>query len=198
MRNQNYFALDLEYNSDGKNGTEDIIQVGLAWGSPKNTSILKKSFLVKPRNKIVKLHNFITCLTGINQEDYDNNAVYWDDVVDYVRFIHEEHKPITNPVTWGLGDAYDMRKTIIEEGIEFPYFGRRIIDVKHLFLFIEAAKGRAMSGGLRSAMGKHKLTFSGNPHRADDDAYNTLRFFFFLLKRQNILEESVDLLKTLT
>lgn len=198
MRNQNYLALDLEYNCDGKNGTEDIIQVGLAWGNPKSNQISKKSFLVKPRNKTITLHNYITCLTGINQEDYDNNSVYWEEVVDYVRIIHDEYKPFTNPVTWGLSDAYDMRKTIKEEGLEFPYFGRRIIDVKHFFLFIESAKGRAMSGGLRSAMNKHRLKFNGDPHRADDDAKNTLRFFFYLLKRQALLEETVGTLKTLT
>jgi inhibitor of KinA sporulation pathway (predicted exonuclease) len=197
MRDQNYLALDLEYNSNGSE-TEDIIEVGLACGSPKNNNIIRKSFLVKPRNKKVTLYPFITELTGITQEEYDENSVLWEDVVEYVRFLHQEYKPFANPVTWGIGDAYDMKNTIKNEELNFPFFGRRIIDVKHLFLFIEAAKGRSLSGGLKGAMGKHKITFQGKSHRAESDAFNTLRFFFFLLRRQNILEDSVNLLKTLT
>lgn len=197
MRDRDYFALDLEYNSDGKE-TSDIIQVGLAVGSPQKGVYFKVSFLVKPKQHNVILNSFITELTGISQEEYDKKAVYWNVVVDYIRNLHESYDLFVNPVTWGLSDANDLTQTVKKEGLDFPFFGRRIIDVKHLFLFIEAAKGRAMSGGLRSAMGKHKLQFAGTPHRADADAYNTLRFFFFLLKRQNILEDSVNRLKSIT
>lgn len=197
MREQDYLALDLEYNSDG-NSTSDIIQVGLAVGSPQAGVIFKQSFMVKPKIKTVILHPFITELTGITQEEYDEKAVYWNVIVDYIRKLHDSYNLFVNPVVWGLTDSVDLIETVKDEEIDFPFFGRRIIDVKHLFLFIEAAKGRAMSGGLRSAMGKHKMQFAGTPHRADDDAFNTLRFFFFLLKRQNILEDSVNRLKTLT
>lgn len=197
MKERDYLALDLEYNSDGKS-TTDIIQVGLAVGSPQQGVIFKKSFLVKPRSHNVILHSFITNLTGITQEEYDEKSVYWEVVVDYIRKLHDSYNLFVNPVVWGLTDSMDLIATVKEEELDFPFFGRRIIDVKHLFLFIEAAKGRAMSGGLRSSMGKHKMKFTGTPHRADDDAYNTLRFFFFLLKRQNILEDSVNRLKTIT
>jgi len=197
MREQHYLALDLEYNSDG-NSTSDIIQVGLAVGSPQAGVHFKQSFLVKPTIKNVILHPFITELTGITQEEYDEKAVCWNVVVNYIRKLHESYNLFVNPVVWGLTDSIDLIETVKEEELDFPFFGRRIIDVKHLFLFIEAAKGRSMSGGLRTAMGKHKMQFTGTPHRADDDAFNTLRFFFFLLKRQNILEDSVNRLKTLT
>jgi inhibitor of KinA sporulation pathway (predicted exonuclease) len=195
---QHYLALDLEYNCDGKNPTEDIIQVGFAIGSPDKGVFLQESYLVQPKNKNVTLHSFITELTGITQENYDKNSVSWSVVVDRIRELHEYYKPFVNPVTWGLGDAADLIETVKNEELDFPFFGRRIIDVKHFFLFIEAAKGRAMSGGLRSAMNKHRLKFNGEPHRADDDAKNTLRFFFYLLKRQALLEETVDTLKTLS
>lgn len=188
MRDVNYLALDLEYNCDGKGPVEDIIQVGLAVGSPVNGSIDTWSFLVKPQGKAVTLHPFITDLTGITQEQYDSEAVPWKTVVGAIEEIHNACAPFCNPVTWGMGDATDLITTVKAEGLQFPYFGRRILDVKHFFLFIEAAKGRSLSGGLRSAMGKHRLPFEGKPHRADVDAYNTLRFFFHLLKRQSSLE----------
>lgn len=198
VRDVNYLALDLEYNSKGgDNGTEDIIQVGLAVGSPHSGVIRKEAFLVKPSDKTIELHPFITQLTGITQEEYDQGAHTWEEVVAHIVEWHKEYEPFCNPVTWGIGDAYDIRKTVKGEGLDFPFFGRRIIDVKHLFLYVEAANGRAMSGGLRSAMGRHKLQFQGKPHRADIDAANTLTFYFHLLKRQATLESTIAELKTL-
>jgi inhibitor of KinA sporulation pathway (predicted exonuclease) len=190
--------LDLEYNCDGKNPTEDIIQVGIAIGSPSNNVFLQESYLVRPKDKNITLHPFITELTGITQESYDQEAVSWDVVVDRIAKLHNRYDPFVNPVTWGLTDASDLISTVKSEGLDFPFFGRRIIDVKHFFLFIEAAKGRSMSGGLRGAMKKHHLNFNGTPHRADVDANNTLRFFFHLLERQSILEETVNNMKTLS
>jgi inhibitor of KinA sporulation pathway (predicted exonuclease) len=198
MKEKNYLALDLEYNCDGKNPIEDIIQVGIAIGSPSNGVFLQESYLVRPKDKIITLHPFITELTGITQETYDQEAVSWDVVVDRIAKLHNRYDLFVNPVTWGLTDASDLIRTVKVEGIDFPFFGRRIIDVKHFFLFIEAAKGRSMCGGLRSSMNKHHLKFNGTPHRADVDANNTLRFFFHLLKRQSILEETVNNMKTLS
>mgnify|MGYP006267204523 CR=1 FL=1 len=183
IRDNNYLALDLELNSDGQK-TDEIIQVGIALGSPGNI-FLKDSRIVKIKNP---LHSFITNLTGITQEDVDNGCEL-KDVAEWLSAIIDEHKPFVNPVTWGIGDSEELLAEFRQNDIAFPYFGRRIIDVKHLFLFIEAANGRALSGGLRSSMGKHKLQFNGTPHRADDDAFNTLRFFFHLLRRQRKLEE---------
>lgn len=196
MRDQFYLSLDLEYNSDGKNGTEDIIQVGLCVGCPNRGIDYKNAFLVKPSNKQIVLYPFITKLTGITQEDYDANAVEWQIVVDKIKLIHEYYGPFCNPVTWGISDSYDLIETVKREQIPFPFFGRRIIDVKHLFLFIEAANGRSMSGGLSSAMGKHKLQFQGQSHRADNDAFNTLKFYFYLLHRQKKLEDAIKLMKS--
>jgi len=198
MRDTNYFSLDLEYNSDGKNGVEDIIQVGFAIGNWKESIKITREFLVKPTDKEVVLHPFITDLTGITQERYDSEAISWETVVNDIRIAHETYTPFCNPVTWGLGDAQDLITTVKSEGLEFPFFGRRVIDVKHFFLFIEAANGRALSGGLRSAMGRHKLPFQGTPHRAATDAKNTLRFFFHLLSRQNVLENTIKNLRELS
>jgi inhibitor of KinA sporulation pathway (predicted exonuclease) len=198
VRNINYLSLDLEYNSDGKNGVEDIIQVGLVVGSPYDGVLYKKAMFSKPSNKKVELHPFITSLTGITQDEYDEQSVSWDVIVDEIKNIHEKYNPFVNPVTWGIGDSYDLVSTVKSEGIKFPFFGRRIIDVKHHFLFLEAANGRSMAGGLKSAMGKHKLKFIGKTHRADDDAFNTLQFYFHLLKRQHLLEETIKNLKAIS
>lgn len=192
LRPTNYLAIDLELNTDGKQ-TYEICEVGIALGNP-GSIFLKDSKVIKIN---APLFEKTTELTGITQQEVDN-GVELKDVADWLSSIIDEHKPFVNPVQWGIGDSTELLQEFRENEIDFPYFGRRFIDVKHLFLFIEAANGRALSGGLRSSMNKHKLSFIGEPHRAMNDAHNTLRFFFHLLQRQRKLEEMLQTAKLLS
>jgi inhibitor of KinA sporulation pathway (predicted exonuclease) len=183
IRENFYLSLDLELNTNGQE-TDEICEVGIAIGSLGNI-FLKDSKLIKIKKP---LHPKTTEITGITQEDVDG-GIELKEVAEWLSNLIDTHKPFVNPVIWGIGDATELLTEFRNNDISFPYFGRRIIDVKHFFLFIEAANGRALSGGLRSAMNKHKLQFIGKPHRAENDAYNTLRLFFHLLQRQRKLEE---------
>ena len=186
LRDTVYLSLDLELNTNGQE-TDEICEVGIAIGSPGNI-FLRDSKLIKIKKP---LHPKTTEITGITQDDVDG-GIELKEVAEWLSNLIDTHKPFVNPVIWGMGDATELLTEFNNNGISFPYFGRRIIDVKHFFLFVEAANGRALSGGLRSAMGKHKLQFIGNPHRAENDAYNTLRLFFHLLQRQRKLEEMLQ------
>lgn len=192
LRNTNYLAIDLELNTDGKQ-TYEICEVGIALGHP-GSIFLKDSKVIKINSQLFEK---TTELTGITQQQVDN-GVELKEVSEWLSTIIDEHKPFVNPVQWGVGDSTELLAEFRSQGINFPYFGRRFIDVKHFFLFIEAANGRALSGGLRSSMNKHKLSFIGQPHSAMDDAYNTLRFFFHLLQRQRKLEEILQTAKLLS
>lgn len=183
IRDTVYFSLDLELNTDGQQ-TDEICEVGIAIGSPGNI-FLRESKLIKIKKP---LHLKTTEITGITQEDVDG-GLELKEVAEWLYNLIDTHKPFVNPVIWGLQDANELIAEFKNNDISFPYFGRRVIDVKHFFLFIEAANGRALSGGLRSSMSRHHLSFIGNPHRAENDAFNTLRFFFHLLQRQRKLEE---------
>jgi len=59
------------------------------------------------------------------------------------------------------------------------------------------AKSKRPTGGLKSAMAEYKLQFQGTPHRADDDALNTLRLFFTILERQSKIYNVIDTIKEL-
>jgi inhibitor of KinA sporulation pathway (predicted exonuclease) len=189
IRLQNYLSIDLELNTDGTQ-TDEICEVGISIGSPGNI-FLKESRLIKIKKPV---HQKTTEITGITQEDVDG-GVELKEVAEWLSNLIDTHNPFVNVVQWGIGDSIELLGEFKRNNISFPYFGRRFIDVKHFFLFIEAANGRALSGGLRSSMGKHKLSFIGNPHRAEDDAFNTLRFFFHLLQRQHKLEEMLQTAK---
>lgn len=185
-QNQTYIALDLELDQG------DIIEVGVVAGSfetPKDKWV-RKSWLVIPKGER-PISQRITELTGITQELIDTSGICHNLLRAELEEFVKDQGAFVNPVQWGLGDAQELLEELDDTtGSKPPIFGRRVIDVKHFYLFIEAANGRALSGGLRSSMAKHGLEFAGTPHRASDDAFNTLRFFFHLLKRQSILEDS--------
>jgi inhibitor of KinA sporulation pathway (predicted exonuclease) len=183
---QKYISLDLELDQG------DIIEVGVVCGSPSDPTSLweKRSWLVLPKGER-PISEVITRLTGITQEMIDQQGVdHYTLRSELVDFIHGQGA-FVNPVQWGLGDAQELLEELDDTtGSHPPIFGRRVIDVKHFYLFIEAANGRSLSGGLRSSMGKYGLEFQGTPHRAVPDAFNTLRFFFYLLSRQHCFEQA--------
>jgi inhibitor of KinA sporulation pathway (predicted exonuclease) len=109
----------------------------------------------------------------------------------------KEHDVFVNPVTWGGGDSTELKDEFVQNGIEFRHFGRRWIDVKTWYTLRLLANGKRPTGGLSSAMGVYKLQFEGQAHRADVDAYNTLRLFFEILKRQKQMLDTVSLAKGL-
>ena len=187
IRNTPYMALDLELNG------LDIIQVGVAVGNADTDpdDYVVRSWYVQPKSGAA-IEPRITELTGIDQDLLDSCAVDHGTVANELGDLIRDTGVFVNPVQWGLGDADELLAEFRVLGIDFPHFGRRVIDVKHYYLYIEAANGHALSGGLRSSMGRHGLQFQGTPHRADHDALNTLRFFFHMLRRQ----ESLELAKT--
>lgn len=191
-----YLALDLEMNQpSGK-----IIQVGIAIGTYDDyvqDCISTYSFYVNPDEPISE---FITELTGITDETIEKNSVYHQYIADKIASIMSEHNIFMNPVTWGCGDTQALFKEFQDRNIEFESFGRRWIDVKTWYVFDRLAKGKSVSGGLKSAMtvlSKNKLQFKGDQHKADVDALNTLRLFFYMLDKQSKIESIIQDIKEL-
>jgi inhibitor of KinA sporulation pathway (predicted exonuclease) len=58
-------------------------------------------------------------------------------------------------------------------------------------------QGKSPSGGLRKSMLSYGIDFQGQSHRAEIDALNTLRFFFYFLEKQRKFEEYKELMRTL-
>lgn len=186
---QPFLALDLEFNQPSGR----IIQVGIAVGGfmQSQEEWLVRQWLLDPEEPISE---FITQLTGIRDEDIRARAVSWEQMAGELGALITETRPFVNPVTWGGGDSVELLAGIRTRGIDFPYFGRRWVDVKTIYTFLALAqRKKAARAGLRSAMAQYKLQFLGTPHRADADAYNTLRLFFRLLERQESLEAAAVL-----
>jgi len=190
MRNVPYFSLDLELNNWNNGEVPKIIQVGVALGTPDN--IKTYSWFVNPQEP---LNPFITQLTGITEEVIATQSVSLQTVAEELGNLLNEEKPFVNPVTWGQGDAQELKDEFKMNGIYFPFFGRRIFDVKTLYVFQQMVMGKSPSGGLRKSMISYGLDFIGQAHNAEYDAFNTLRFFFYFMERQRKFEEFKLLMK---
>ena len=194
-----YLALDLELNNapDGSTPNPRIIQVGVAIGDYDHfleNEIITHKWYFDPEELI---YPFITELTGITDDDIRQHAVSHTVFAEEFAELMKEYKPFINPITWGGGDILELKAELENRNVHFPYFGRRWIDVKTWYTLHMLAKAKNPSGGLRSAMAEYKLKFQGTPHRADDDALNTLRLFFTILERQSNIYNSIDFIKQL-
>ena len=196
IRDQNYLSIDLELNSKQDGTTPRIIQVGVSVGSPVMPDDIKTySWYLDPEEPITP---FIQQLTGITDEIIKEKSVPHETVAQELGNIITENKCFVNPIVWGGGaenDATELKDEFRERGIDFPFFGRRVIDVKTLYVFNQMVQGKTPSGGLRKSMISYGLDFIGTSHRADVDAENTLRFFFYFLNKQRKFEEYKNLMK---
>ena len=194
-----YLALDLELNNAQDNSTPNppIIQVGVAigtWDHYVDNEIITKKWYFNPNEPI---YPFITELTGITDDDVVNKSVTHEVFAEEFGALIKEYKPFCNFLTWGQGDVTELKSEMSARGIPFPYGGHRIVDVKTFYVLRLLANGKRPAGGLKSAMGTYKMKFEGTPHRADDDALNTLRLFFNILDRQHRMQMLIDNAKDL-
>ena len=194
-----YLALDLELNNAPDNSTPNppIIQVGVAigtWDHYVDNKIITKKWYFNPNETI---YPFITELTGITDNDVLYKSVTHEVFAEEFGALIKEYKPFCNFITWGGGDTVELKAEMSARNIPFPYGGRRWIDVKTWYVLRLLANGKRPAGGLRSAMGTYKMKFEGTPHRADDDALNTLRLFFNILDRQQKMQMLIDNAKDL-
>lgn len=188
LHKQNYLALDLELNQNPETKVPKIIEVGIAIGNPEEGVLLTQNWYIDPQEPLVP---FITQLTGINEEIIVSKGRFHSSVAKEIGELIDLYEPFINPVTWGQGDVDELLTEFSQNEVKFPYFGRRIIDVKTMYVFNQLATGRTAAGGLRKSMIKYGIEFVGTSHRASVDALNTLKFFFFLMERQRKLEEMI-------
>jgi DNA polymerase III alpha subunit (gram-positive type) len=199
MRDQKYFSLDLELNNKNDGTTPRIIQVGIAIGSPvRPEDIQTYSWYLNPQEPITE---FIQNLTGITDEIIQEQSVDHKTVAQELGAIITENQCFCNCVVWGgnnkFSDATELKDEFAQRGIDFPYFGRRVIDIKTLYVFNQMVRGKTPSGGLRKSMISYGLDFIGQSHNAEYDALNTLRFFFYFLQRQKMFEDYKELMSGL-
>lgn len=102
------------------------------------------------------ISEFITQLTGITDEAC-KAGVSLEQCAQELGELLREHEVFLNPVTWGGGDSADLLRAFAQAQIEFPYFGRRWIDVKTWATLLSLARtqtAKIQHGGLSKAMAR--------------------------------------------
>jgi inhibitor of KinA sporulation pathway (predicted exonuclease) len=195
MKSENFFSIDLELNNKKDGTVPKIIQVGVAVGNIERPDDIDTfSWYLDPQEPI---EPFITQLTGITDEIIKEEAVSHQTVAEELGNCINFYNCFANPITWGQGDADELKQEFKDRNIDFPFFGRRIFDVKTIYVYNQIVKGRTKSGGLRGSMKSYGLDFEGSPHNAEFDALNTLRFFFHLVNRQSIFENYCETMRSM-
>lgn len=192
MAQKNFLALDLEFNQP----SERIIQVGVAIGNidQLHEDYLVRQWLIDPQESIAPE---IVQLTGITDEAIKESSVSLEQCARELAGLIEKHTVFANPVTWGGGDSERLLKAFADKSIEFRYFGRRWVDIKTHFVLRAIASNKGASVGLYSAMVASGLKFMGTAHRADVDAFNTLRLFFAVIQRTQSVNSIISSAKQL-
>lgn len=171
----NIVSLDLEMNQ--LNDNPKIIEIGLTIGDLQTRKIIdSKSLLVNPNENIT---DYISKLTGITDHmvsDKQNIHGAYGEMLDYLKYYNVTHK---QPVVWGAGDVHQLKREIGD--VESFPFGFTEMNVKTIVQAILTARGQKSQGGLAKSMTKFGLRFKGTKHRAIDDSYNTMVFYFYLL-----------------
>ena len=190
MTDKTFIALDLEMNAkDREAHSAKIIQVGVAIGSYQNylnQDYIEKSWYVDPKEPI---ESHITELTGITDDDIRINSSSYRQIHDDLNKIISDNNCCFNPIVWGGGDLSLLKKEITEDLRYCTVFGFREIDVKTIYTFHLISKNKNTKSSLQSAITQNKLKFKGTPHRAVDDARNTLNLFFHLLEKQSKIQD---------
>lgn len=195
---KNFVALDLELNNGPNNSTPNpkIIQVGIAIGNiaqdPKEYLTVK--WYLDPEEKIFP--NIVE-LTGITDEDIRSYAVSHKAVADELSELLQAKDVMKNCIVWGGGDADCLVDEFNDRSLNFNSFSRRSIDVSNIYMYLLLAAKKSPFAGLKSAMAEFKINFVGTAHRADVDAFNTLAFFFSLVRRQTELESFLNIAKNI-
>jgi len=165
-------VVDVESTCWEKNSPNgmvgEIIEVGITpYHIRQGTVGERDSWMIKPEKSTVS--EFCTSLTGITQEDVDEDGLPFAEVCDALR---KEYK--TNLRPWGSWGEYDRRMLNNEARAKkcgFP-FSPYHLNIKLLFsLFF----GLGKQIGLMEGVHKSRLQFDGDQHKAEDDAYNTAK-----------------------
>jgi len=188
-------SLDLEMNQP----SNKIIQIGYVIGDIRNGRIFeKKSLIVNPKEELGFVETdkgmvHICDFTGISEESIKNGI----DLSEAYQIMCEDiikHNPTRTVVQWGdggpnsRGDHDEIRKQLNLTWAEF-IFRTRSWDVKMIYQVYRAFNNKSVASGLSSAMNHLNLEFSGRPHDALDDAYNTFLCFCKIGKKMSRFDQ---------
>ena len=171
-------VIDLESScwekEPPKDQVSEIIEIGLCLYDIQQGSLSDPvSILVRPLRS--KVSQYCTGLTGLTQADVDKGIPFADACVR----LEQEFKSRQRVwASWWVSDRLAIERQCKRAAVRYP------MNVSHVNLktwFALCSKHKRESGQDR-ALRSLKLTFEGNRHRGDWDAYNAGRVLRWMLR----------------
>lgn len=168
-------ACWMPRESQPKNERSDIIEIGACKLDLQTGKISQKtSYIIKPRNSTIS--EFCTELTTLTQEDVNRGIPFSDACNKLAKEFGTKNRVW---FAWGDFDRIHIQKECEFYGAIYP-FGRRFINAKTLFSLMNGLKKEI---GLQKAMEYYNLEFKGTQHRGHDDAFNTAKVLWKILRK---------------
>lgn len=186
-------VLDLEftcwnYRPPSPNRKE-IIEIGIAVVDTLKERILKsESIIIKP--KYSKIGKFCTKLTSLTQDYVMEKGIPFD--VACHRLLEDYDSDLIPWASYGGEDLKQFKEQCRDEKIDYPMHERHY----DLAVFAQRVWDSRDSIGLQNLLNLFKMEFIGNPHRGGDDAINTARVLFQLLKKHEENQKKANRFKT--
>lgn len=171
-------SLDLEMNQpSGK-----IIQIGYVVGDIHTGEVLDGlSLIVNPEESISP---FIQKLTRIDDDRVNKEGKSLDEQYNTLKDFVVKYQPFLNPLVWGSGESNDSSYLRNALGDPRPWvFGRRVLDVKTIFVMHRIRLNEKPQSGLSKSMARCGMQFYGCKHDAYYDAYNTFKFGSLFIRK---------------
>lgn len=173
--------IDFEATCDNSEkviprGEMEIIEIGCVIADLKGNTYNHFSTFVKPILH-PNLTPFCKELTHISQEDVDSGLHLLEAFKNMNLFLRDEK--IKTWTSWGDWDKTQVHRNIKHykkmkrpfEFMKFHYFDLSEKYYKH--------QGLPQTCGLIKALARHKIEFTGTPHRGLDDVINTAKLLPF-------------------
>ena len=171
-------TLDAEYNQPSRK----TIQIGAAVFDARSGALMEKMRIyVNPQEPISPE---IVELTGVTDQDVSGGMSILEAYEELGR-LHKKWDCFRNPLVWGSGVRNDSTHICEEAGVKLDdnFMGFRVIDVKTIFQSMAIFENTQYAGGLKETCEKRlNIGFEGSSHDALDDAINTFRVWYHLMR----------------
>lgn len=158
-----------------ENQEREIIEIGICKLNMSDGSIEdKRSYFVKPYKSEVS--EYCTKLTGITVEKLEKEGISFQEACSRIKNRYNSHVRIYSG--YGGFDKEIIENQCEELGIKLP-FSKTYIDLKILISLMKGEKPR----GLLKELQVRNLEFEGNNHSGADDAYNTAKLLYHVLRK---------------
>ncbi|CAM3599207.1 MULTISPECIES: exonuclease domain-containing protein [Pseudomonas] len=169
-----WLVIDLEATTDDGGwpvSEMEIIEIGATLVDRQGREVGHFQRFVRPRRR-PQLTPFCRELTHISQANVDTAATFAEVWAQFERWLGHHAKHLQGWVSWG---DYD-RKQLLQEWQQYQ-LGSLLETLPHINLKQRFAKARQLQRplGLNGALQLAGLQFSGQQHRALEDARNTAR-----------------------